>query len=426
MNIEKILRKIERFIPKKLYKFFQPLYHYLLSLASAIRYRFPAYSKLIIVGITGTKGKTSTVEFVRGILEANGHKVASTSTIHFTIGDEEVKNKYKMSMPGRFFMQSFIRKAKKANCSHLVLEITSEGSKFFRNKWIPLDALIFTNLEPEHIESHGSFEKYKQAKLNILKGMKKDSVLIANKDSKYYEEFVSSNKSKSVTYSLEDLDSKISNRGGIVFPFKEIRIQSPLRGEFMISNMLAVAKLGSELGMSSDIIKKGLESVKNIPGRAEQIKMGQDFYVVVDYAHTPDSLEAIYKSFPNQDIIGVLGNTGGGRDKWKRKEMAKIAEQYCSKIILTNEDPYDENPMTIVQEMADTIEKKKVEIILDRKEAIKTALERANTLSAVIITGKGTDPYIMGPNGTKLPWSDKEVVQRILKNILLEKQLIAK
>ena len=421
--MDKILRKIEKFIPKKLYKFFQPTYHYLLSLSSAIRYGFPAYHGLTIIGITGTKGKTSTVEFVRGILEADGHKVASTSTIHFTIGNNEVPNKYKMSMPGRFFMQSFIHRAKKAKCTHLVLEITSEGSRFFRNKWIPLDALIFTNLEPEHIESHGGFENYKQAKLNILKGLKNGSVLVANEDNKYHKEFIKNNKHKSVTYSLSELDSKISNGGGIVFSFQNVRIQSPLRGEFMISNMLAAAKVGVELGISTDIIKKGIESVKNIPGRVDQIQSGQNFYVVVDYAHTPGSLEEIYKAFPNQNIIGVLGNTGGGRDKWKRSEMAKIAAKYCHSIILTNEDPYDEDPQSIIQEMSDAIDGKRTEIILDRREAIKTALGRADSNSAVLDTGKGTDPYIMGANGEKTPWSDKEVVQEEIKKLLMQKQL---
>jgi len=426
MKIEKILRRIEKFIPKKLYKFFQPTYHYILSLISAIRYGLPAYKGLTIIGVTGTKGKTSTVEFVKGILEADGHKVASTSTIHFTIGEKEVVNKYKMSMPGRFFMQSFISRAKKAGCSHVVLEITSEGSRFFRNKWIPLDALIFTNLEPEHIESHGSFEKYKQAKLNILKGLKKGAVLVANKDNENTVDFIANNKQKSITYSLGELESKISNSGGIVFPFGDIRVQSPLRGEFMISNMLAAAKTALELGINTAIIKKGIESVKNIPGRIEQIQSGQEFSVVVDYAHTPGSLEEIYKTFPNQKIIGVLGNTGGGRDKWKREKMAQIAAKYCSSIILTNEDPYDEDPQSIIQEMSDSIKGKNVDLILDRREAIKSALGRADSNSAVIITGKGTDPYIMGANGEKEPWSDKLVVQEELKNLLVKEQIVAK
>ena len=426
MKIDTILRKVEKFIPKKLYKLSQPLYHYLLSITSAVRYLFPAYHGLTIIGITGTKGKTSTVEFVKGILEAEGHKVAATSTIHFTIGDKEIKNKYKMSMPGRFFMQSFISRAKKAGCTHLVLEITSEGSRFFRNKWIPLDALIFTNLEPEHIERHGGFENYKQAKLNMLKELKKDSVLVANDDSEYCDEFIKNNKHKSVKYSLDELEQKVSNTGGIVFSLGKTRIQSPLRGDFMISNMLAAAKVTRELGISTEIIKEGLESVKNIPGRVEEIKMGQDFIAVVDYAHTPGSLEAIYKAYENHKIIGVLGNTGGGRDKWKRKEMAEIAGRYCDEIILTNEDPYDEDPQSIVDSMFEFIKEKNIEIILDRREAIKSALEHADSSTAVLITGKGTDPYIMGANGEKETWSDKEVVQEELKKLLVQKQLLVK
>jgi len=426
MQIDSVLRKVEKFIPKKLYKFFQPIYHYLLSIGGAIRYGFPAYSGVTIIGITGTKGKTSTVEFVKGILEASGNKVASTSTIHFTIGDKEIKNKYKMSMPGRFFMQSFISRAKKASCSHIVLEITSEGSKFFRNKWIPLDVLIFTNLEPEHIENHGGFENYKQAKINMLKWLKKGATLVANEDNEHHVDFLKANKQESITYSLDELDQKISNNGGIVFSFGDVRIQSPIRGDFMISNMLAAAKVGKVLEINDKTIKEGIESVKNIPGRIEQIDMGQDFSVVVDYAHTPESLKAIYEAFNGKEIIGILGNTGGGRDKWKRPEMAKIAAKYCSKIILTNEDPYDEDPQSIVNEMYKAIEGKNTEIVLDRREAIKTALELAESNSAVIITGKGTDPYIMGANGEKTPWSDKEVIQEELKGLMMNKQMEVK
>jgi UDP-N-acetylmuramoyl-L-alanyl-D-glutamate--2,6-diaminopimelate ligase len=163
-------------------------------------------------------------------------------------------------------------------------------------------------------------------------------------------------------------------------------------------------------------IPSGITNVKRIEGRAERIEGGQHFPVIVDYAHTPDSLEALYTTFKGYENVCILGNTGGGRDKWKRPVMGKIAEAYCTEIILTNEDPYDEDPREILEEIASGMTEKKPLIILDRREAIAKGIARAKVLNnpALLITGKGTDPYIMGPNGTKTPWDDRDVAREEL------------
>jgi len=158
-----------------------------------------------------------------------------------------------------------------------------------------------------------------------------------------------------------------------------------------------------------------------IRGRVEKIEINGNppaggFEVIVDYAHTPDSLEKLYQAFPDSNKICVLGNTGGGRDSWKRKVMGSIADKYCSQIILTNEDPYDEDPLKIVNDIAEGIKSQKFQIIMDRKEAIEKAISSAQIKDIVLITGKGTDPYIMGPNNTKIKWDDAEIVRKILKN----------
>lgn len=414
--LEKILRSVEKFIPKKIYHFFQPVYHYILSLAGAIRYGFPARN-LKIIGVTGTKGKSTTVELLNAVLEEAGYTTALTSTIHFKIGKKIVPNKYKMSMPGRFFMQKFLHDASEAKCDWVILELTSEGSKQFRHKHIPLNAFIFTNLSPEHIESHGSFEKYRQAKLNLANNLssKRNSVLVVNGDDENSEYFLQKKAGSKISYSLEDA-KPYSLENGISMNFEDIKIDSKLKGEFNIYNILAVATLTDALGISKEVIKSGIESVREVAGRAQEIKEGQNFTAVVDYAHTPDSLKAIYSAYPENKIC-VLGNTGGGRDTWKRPEMAKIADKYCSHIILTNEDPYDEDPEEIISEMKEAISNTTVEVIMDRREAINRALRLAKSNDAVIITGKGTDPYIMGANGTKTPWSDAEVVKEELKKI---------
>ncbi len=422
--MEKILRTIEKFIPKKIYRFFQPFYHYGMTLLGAIIYGFPA-RKIYIVGMTGTKGKTSTSEIVNAILEKAGKKTALSNGIRFKIGNKSRLNKYKMSMPGRFFMQKFLSDAVKAGCTHAVIEMTSEGSKMFRHKFIWLDAFIFTNLSPEHIEAHGSYAKYVQAKLNLadnLVGTKQNTLLIVNGDDAEAEKFLEKKADRKISYSISN-SKPLDLTNGIKMRFNKTTLYSPLLGEFNAYNILAAATFAKEIGISDEIIKEAIENLKQIPGRAQKIDGGQNFEVYVDYAHTKESLEALYQAFPNKKKICILGNTGGGRDKWKRPEMAKIAETYCDEIILTDEDPYDEDPNQIIKEMRDAISKKPVEIIMDRRTAINTGLKKAlnknnpeNTI--VLITGKGTDPYIMGPNGSKTPWLDSDVAKEEIKKVL--------
>lgn len=423
--MEKVLRIIEKCIPKKVYRFFQPVYHYGMTLCGACLYGFPA-KKIYVVGITGTKGKTSTSEIVNAILEKAGKKTALSNGIRFKIGDSSRLNKFKMSMPGRFFMQKFLYDAVKAGCTHAVVEMTSEGSKMFRHKFIWLDAFIFTNLAPEHIESHGSYINYLNAKLklaNNLQGPKKNTLLIVNGDDPESQHFLEKQADRKISYSLSN-SKPLDLTDGIKMRFDKVTLYSPLPGEFNAYNILAAATFAKEIGISDEIIKEAIENLKEIPGRAQKINNGQDFDVYVDYAHTKESLEALYQTFPNKKKICVLGNTGGGRDKWKRPEMAKIADEYCDSIILTDEDPYDEDPEQIVNEMRTAITQKPVEVIMDRRTAIHAAIEKANTIqksgssSVVLITGKGTDPYIMGPNGTKIPWLDSEIATEEITKVL--------
>ncbi|MEN9921170.1 MAG: hypothetical protein RLZZ517_148 [Candidatus Parcubacteria bacterium] len=414
--MDKILRTIEKLIPKKIYKLGQPIYHYTLTLTGAIRYGFPA-RKIKIIGVTGTKGKSSTVEILNSIFETAGYKTAMAGTIRFKIGDQERPNKYKMSMPGRFFMQKFIYDAVKAKCDIVILEITSEGSKQFRHKFIYLDTLVFTNLSPEHIESHGSFEKYKEAKLKIVDNLKKkNGVLVTNKDNEYSNEFILRNKNrKTVSFSLSN--AHIVQTSPIVFEYNNSTFSSPLVGEFNIRNILGAYHAAKCFDIEDSKIIAGVARLEEVKGRAQFVPNNLGISIVVDYAHTPDSLEAIYSAFKDKRKICVLGNTGGGRDTWKRPKMAEIANQYCDFVFLTDEDPYDEDPLKIVNEMKNSIDPAKLEIDMDRKSAIKKAIQKAKPGDVVLITGKGTDPYIMRANGTKEPWSDFEKVQEVLKEI---------
>jgi UDP-N-acetylmuramoyl-L-alanyl-D-glutamate--2,6-diaminopimelate ligase len=425
---------IRRLLPKTILEPALEAYHLAWALLGAVIYHFPSRS-LSVVGITGTKGKTSTAEMVNAILEEAGHTTALAGTLRFKVGATSRRNLFKMSMPGRFFLQKFLREAADAGCDWVVLEMTSEGAKQHRHRGIELDALIFTNLAPEHIESHGSFENYKNAKLRLADSLsvstKPRHVIIANAEDAHAEAFINhaGSGAEAISYSLADAAPYEARPDGVSFTWKGTRISSPLRGEFNIKNMLAAASFADAFGIRPEIVAHALATLSLIRGRAESVKLPadeplrekQDFEVIVDYAHTIDSLRALYEAFPTERKICVLGNTGGGRDTWKRKGMAEVADEHCSHVILTNEDPYDEDPRAIVDAMKEGLVKHEPEIIMDRRQAINRAISLAGSGDAVLITGKGTDPYIMGPNGTKQEWDDATVAREELAAVLARK-----
>jgi UDP-N-acetylmuramoyl-L-alanyl-D-glutamate--2,6-diaminopimelate ligase len=421
-----VLYWIKRFIPRFVLNRIRPPYHYALAYIGNFIYGNPS-KEITVIAVTGTKGKSTVTELITTILEADGNKVASLSTIQFKVGDDTERNLFKMTMPGRFFVHKFLREAVTAGCTYAVVEMTSEGAKQFRHKFVQMDALVFTNLTPEHIESHGSFENYKKAKLEIAHQLedsaKQPRYIVANTDDEHGADFLNVKVEEKLPYNLKSLKLYTLHKDGIGLIFQdadeEVTIRVPLVGLFNVYNTLAAITLTRALGVEIRTIESSLRSLPPIKGRVEHFTSGKDaskqVTVVVDYAHTPDSLEKLYQAFKEQHITGVLGNTGGGRDTWKRPEMAHIAEQYCEQIFLTNEDPYDEDPRKIVDEMARGVEDQgKVEIIMDRRLAIRRAIEQAPEGGYIIVSGKGTDPYIMGPHNTRQPWSDAEVVQKEL------------
>ena len=421
--LNKTLRSIERLIPKKIYKFCQPAYHFGLSFAGKFLYRFPS-RHIKVIGITGTKGKSSTTEYVNAVLEANGYKTSILSTIRFKIGDESKKNLFKMTMPGRFFVQKFLRQSVDAKCDYAIIEMTSEGSKFFRHSGVHIDILLVTNITPEHIESHGSFEKYLGAKLKIAKQVerssKKNKAIIITDQSPHLNNFHNFNVENKLTVSLSQENYKSLNMS--------------LPGDFNKANALLALKLSDFLNLDNDKSKQAVENLSHIAGRAEEIILtsnksfrAQNFKVVIDYAHTVDSLEKIYSAYPGKKIA-VLGACGGGRDKAKQPSLGAAANNACEIVIVTDEDPYDDDVMNIINNVASGITNKilgqSLFIEKDRRIAINLAIQKADEMSktshdvSVIISGKGTDPYIMRANNAKEKWLDSDVAREELEKVL--------
>lgn len=427
--MDDVLHIVKKFIPKKLFRAIAPVYHYLLAVLGAAIYRFPS-RHLALIAVTGTKGKSSTTEMLNAIFEAAGYKTVLLNTIRFKIGGESKPNRRKMTVPGRFFIQRSLRQAVTEGCQVAILELSSEAAKQYRHKFLNLDALVFTNISPEHIESHGSYEKYRAAKLSLAESLanklKERSIIVANADDPESELFLNCGASEKYPFTLRDGEPFKLEARGITFTWKGTEIHSPLLGQFNLYNLLASAVCAEAFNISPSAIKEGIEKLSLIKGRVEFVHFPHDhplynkqnFDVVVDYAHTAASLTELYKAFGSQRKICVLGNTGGGRDKWKRPEMAAVADQYCDEVILTNEDPYDEDPDKIIEDMLPGFKNKNPTIIMDRREALREAISRAKGGDAILITGKGTDPYIMLADNEKIPWSDSDVAQEELEKVL--------
>ena len=417
--LDSTLLKIRKIIPSTLFKILNPIYHWTLSAFAAFIYRFPS-RHIKIIAVTGTKGKSSTVELISAILEEAGYKTAITNTIRFKIGNISSDNLYKMSMPGRFFMHKFLRSAVKAGCNYAVLEMTSQGAVTYRHLFIDFDVFVFTNLSPEHIEAHGSYENYRDAKLSIAQRLilshKKNRIMIANADDKEGEKILACDADEKIPFKINMLEPYTLKKEGLDFTLNDKKVSAHLSGLFNLYNILAAITTAQSQKVADNVIIRTIEKFTGIAGRLENIDVGQDFKVIVDYAHTADSLEKVYQVFQSSRNICILGGTGGGRDSKKRAEMGRIADEYCDQVILTNEDPYDEDPQSIVDDVAKGMINPPT-IIMDRRLAIREAIKRAQTGDSIIITGKGTDPYIMGPNGTKTPWSDSRVAREELEKI---------
>lgn len=417
-----IKRFLTTFVPAPVLRRLFSLYHFSLAFLGAFTYGFPS-RKLTVIGVTGTKGKSSTVEILNAIAEAAGKKTALISTIRIKIGEDSQPNTMRMSMPGRFSLQRFISDALYRGCDTVIMEMTSEGARQHRHRFIALDALIFTNLSPEHIESHGSLEAYADAKysigLQLARSSKRPRSMVANADDPQGARYLALPVENTLPFSLAQVEPWSADDHGGSFTFEGTEMHTHLPGEFSLRNALAAATLARAMNIPREVIRIALESLSRIPGRGERIDAGQAFPVVVDYAHTPDSLKAIYEAYGSYKKICVLGATGGGRDRWKRPVMGRIAHDMCDHIILTNEDPYDEHPQDIVDEIAAGMTKRP-EIVIDRRAAIAQALSLAKQKenSAVIITGKGTDPSICGAKGTSIPWSDARVAAEEIRSAL--------
>ncbi|MFH1537126.1 MAG: UDP-N-acetylmuramoyl-L-alanyl-D-glutamate--2,6-diaminopimelate ligase [Patescibacteria group bacterium] len=400
-----------------------------MALIAAFVYGHPS-EKMVVIGVTGTKGKSTTCNIIWQVLTTAGNKVGMTTTVNFRIGEKEWLNDYKMTMVGRFKLQKLLKEMVEAGCSHAVIETSSEGIMQSRHLGINYDMAVFTNLTPEHIRAHGSFDNYKNEKKKlfeniskkekVIDGKKIEKIIVVNLDNEYVEYFLNHAADKKVKYYKKQLSDIKINKNGLEFKYKDVDFKSKLIGGFNLYNILCAISVGEALNIDLEILEKGVEKIQGVPGRMELIDEGQDFYVIVDYAYEPVSYKKVLEIIKNlyledHKLIALTGSCGGGRDTDIMPKKGKLAGQYADHVIITNEDPYDDDPQKIIDLVASGVEdKNKLFKISDREEGIKKAISLAKTGDVVLISGKGAEQKMALANGKYIDWDDREIARKYL------------
>ncbi len=428
---------------------FLGVYHLALAWLASLWYGRPS-RKMIVIGITGTKGKSTTAYLLAKIFEGAGFKVGLSSTAIFKVVGREWLNATKMTMLGRFALQKMLRNMVRAGCAYAIVETSSEGLAQWRHAGIDYDVAIFTNLTPEHIESHGGFENYKKAKgklfASLTHSVKKNNgngkkIIVANLDDEhapyffnfwaeekwgYTAKFPISNFQFPISriVSVQDIELRPN---GSRFKVNGEEINLKLIGKGNVYNALAAITAAMAQGVPISASADVLENISVVPGRMEFIDAGQLFKVIVDYAHEPESTRQLYetiKLIPHKRIIHVFGSTGGGRDISRRHVLGEMAGESADIVIVTTDDPYDDDPAKIAEAVAygarfkDKIDGETLFIILNRREAIRKSIELAGCGDLVLITGKGSEQAMVIAGGRKIPWDDRVIVREEIINIL--------
>lgn len=468
-----ILVKIKNLIARSVFSKLIPAYHLSLAFLAALFYRFPS-RKLIVIGVTGTTGKSSSIYFLQKLLNENAWSSGFSSTTQFNDGSIEWLNDKKMTMPGRFFLQKHLAKMLKNGSKVAIIESTSQGIEQFRHKFINYDLLVFTKLYPEHIESHGSFENYKEAKAKLFRhlkngetkflaadgsvvlkpsGLKKTELwrfkktLVINADDEHAKYFLSFPAERRILFTQnpnlqpsdfnedEDLgeieinyyQKLFSDQNGSKFSFNQKNYELSVLGDYQVFNASAALSVAKVFKIDDDALAESLFKLKNLAGKMEKIDLGQNFKVLVDYAFEPRALESLYNNLNLIDynrLIHILGSTGGGRDKSRRAILGGMAAKKADIVIVTDEDPYDEDPELIIEEVISGASKNGAVLnenlfkVLDRREAIRLAISLARANDLVLITGKGAEQHICGPENSKIAWDDRKVFKEEIGNFL--------
>ncbi len=408
-----------------------------LSPVSAAFYEYPS-TKLPLIGVTGTDGKSTTVSLIHQLLSKSGFKAGFLSTVEYSTGGTAGKNPYRQSTPEAPDVQSILKEMVDSGCTYGVIEATSHGLSRITNRLgdVQFAAGVFTNVTHEHLEFHGTLEQYRQDKANLFRSLDEvpDAFGVVNLDDPNVDIFINATSRKVLSYSLSSSEATFlaeeieSDPEGSSFAIREgsvtHRCRIPLPGTVNIENTLAA------LLVVRGILKTRLEDLlpllsglKLPRGRMKKIQEGQNFHIFVDFAHTPGSYEKIFPMMRDLTTgrLIVLFGSAGERDTAKRAIQGKIASEYADVIILADEDPRGEEPKAILKDIASgtkrMVQGKDLFLITDRREAITHAFSIARQGDMVLLLGKGHESSIIYKDGP-VPWNEIEVATECLREIL--------
>lgn len=428
-NLTKTARKV---LPKSALVGLEKSYRKSRAKIISARYGNPARD-LRVIAVTGTNGKTTTVNFLNEILKEAGYRTAMFSTANIEIAGKQTVNDTNSTTATVARLQKFFRDAKKADVEFALIEATSHALDQYKFEGVPIEMAIMTNLTQDHLDYHKTMENYAAAKSKLFE--MNPNFVVLNVDDEWFDYFNNfATESQKITYGEgESADVKIEKfklyKKGSEANLRidnnvELEIATNLPGEFNIYNMTAAAAGAYLLGISLKDIQEGIANLEGVSGRFEYATPGLPFDTIVDYAHTPDALEKLLKSAKeiskNRTIL-VFGACGD-RDREKRPIMGRIAQDFADRIIITDEENYTEDATQIREEIISGISKKNdklpanIQEIPDRKEAIRKALQIAGKGDIVLITGLGHEVYRV-IDGEKTPWNDTQIVREIAQEI---------
>lgn len=399
---------LKKIIPWRLVNLF---WHLPKALLASYINGFPA-KKLILIAVAGTKGKTSTAYFLSHILDETSVKNVLFSTAALKIAGEERLNTLKLTSPTPFFLHKTLRVAVQKGCTHAIIEVSSHAIKQHRIWGISFDVVVLTNLMSDHLEYHAHAAEYRDIHRHLISP--KTKFLIRNADDPNLDEFKE----------LRVRQIPVSSESPDYAKLQSMNI--PIHGSYNLMNILCAAKAAQALGIHRDAISQSLSTLRGAPGRMEYIREGQTFDVIVDYAHSIDSLSAFFSAITARakgNIIAVFGACGD-RDPSMRKPMGSILDDNTNSLVITTDDTYSEDPEHIARQLIEGITRKNTAslfIIADRRAAIEKAFSIAQQGDTVCILGKGAETLqIMGSR--KIPWDDRSVARELLRANHAQKQ----
>ena len=396
-----------------------------LAFLSANYYDNPS-EKLKLVGITGTNGKTTIASLLYQMFKKAGYKVGLLSTVKIMV--DEVAYKATHTTPDSLTINKYLDEMVEIGCEFCFMEVSSHGIHQKRTESLHFEGGVFTNLSHDHLDYHETFAEYRDVKKSFFDGLPKSAFAITNIDDKNGEVMFQNTAARKKTYALKtyaDFKAQIleNQLTGLVLKINNEEVWTKLIGSFNAYNILAIYGVALELGIESTEALRLLSELESVSGRFQFVVSANKITAIVDYAHTPDALENVLKTIENirtknEQLFTIVG-CGGDRDKTKRPIMANIAASFSDKAIFTSDNPRTENPQTIIDEMEAGVEAqnyKKTVAILDRKQAIKTACQMANSGDIILIAGKGHETY-QEINGVRQDFDDMQIVQEILKQL---------